>query len=91
MGCSGAVFQPQQSSESSERISTVIDICTSQQSKSVRTTTAAVSVSSDVKLFSLPNYTLDDRADQLQKFEVVLLSKLQLREFEEMFRNKKIF
>ena len=42
----------------------------------------------EVKLSTLPSFTLDDRNDQLEKFEVVLLKKSQVKEFEEMFHKK---
>ena len=42
----------------------------------------------EIKLSTLPTFTLDDRADQLEKFEVVLLKKAQIKEFEEMFMKK---
>ena len=42
----------------------------------------------EVKLSTLPSFTLDDRNDQLEKFEVVLLKKTQVKEFEEMFHKK---
>ena len=42
----------------------------------------------EVKLSTLPSFTLDDRNDQLEKFEVVLLKKAQVKEFEEMFHKK---
>ena len=35
----------------------------------------------EVKLSTLPSFTLDDRNDQLEKFEVVLLKKSQVKEF----------
>ena len=42
----------------------------------------------EIKLSSIPSYTLDDRADQLTKFEVLLLTKSQVMEFEDMFKKK---
>ena len=42
----------------------------------------------EIKLSTLPIFTLDDRKDQLEKFEVVLLKKAQVKEFEEMFLKK---
>ena len=43
---------------------------------------------SQLKLSTLPSFTLDNRNDQLEKFEVVLLKKAQLKEFEEMIHKK---
>ena len=42
----------------------------------------------EITLSSIPSYTLDDRTDQLEKFEVLLLTKAQVKEFNEMFIKK---
>ena len=42
----------------------------------------------EIKLSTLPSFTLDDRSEHLEKFEVVLLKKSQVKEFEEMFLKK---
>ena len=42
----------------------------------------------EIKLTTLPVFTLDDRQDHLEKFEVLLLKKIQVKEFEEMFLQK---
>ena len=44
--------------------------------------------SEEIKIVSMPSYTLYDRADQLEKFQVVFLSKSQVKEFEELFLKK---
>ena len=44
--------------------------------------------SSEVKLTTLPVFDLDDRKDHLEKFEVVFLKKIQVKEFEDMFLKK---
>ena len=42
-----------------------------------------------IQLSTFPVFTLDDRKDHLEKFEVVLLKKNQVKEFEELFVQKK--
>ena len=43
---------------------------------------------SEVKLSTLPVFSLDDRKEHLEKFEVLLLKKVQVKEFEEQFLKK---
>ena len=46
------------------------------------------SVSQDVKLSSIPIFSLEERKEQLEKFEVLLLKKNQVKEFNELFMKK---
>ena len=55
---------------------------------SVEIVNAEDQTTKEIKLTTLPVFTLDDRQDHLEKFEVLLLKKSQVKEFEEMFLQK---